>query len=107
MQRLRIQDALDRGSSRLVQGRVTGLQRMHAHMPCECRACPQLRGIPEFPRLATRQMDHPGLGIIGNDRLSRLMRRVLHAGPLQHALAGHLQGARGTSRKAALCDWRS
>src|ERR1700745_2008553 len=48
-------------------------------------------------------MHHPGLSIVGDERLPRRMRRVLHAhlcadlegfvNPFQHALARHLQGA--------------
>jgi hypothetical protein len=49
-------------------------------------------------------MHHPGLGIVGDDRFSGLMWRVLHSRldadleslvyPFQNALARHLHGAR-------------
>src|ERR1017187_10142255 len=49
-------------------------------------------------------MDDPGLGVVGDNRLPRLMRSILHPrfgaylesfiNPLQNALARHLPGAR-------------
>src|ERR1017187_9068066 len=49
-------------------------------------------------------MDHPSLGVVGDHRLPRLMRSILHPcfgahlesfiNPLQNALARHLPGAR-------------
>ena len=56
-------------------------------------------------------MDHPSFGIIGNDRLPRLVRNVSQAGidahpqsfvkPLQSALPRHLEGASDLTHRLA------
>jgi len=66
MQRSFGQDSVNRGFGRARQRTISRLAGMLAHMPGQRASAPDFRGIPQLLRLATGQMNHPGLGIFAD-----------------------------------------
>src|ERR1019366_735838 len=101
---LRCQYPLDRGFHRLRKRRMSSLAGMLANVFGESLSRPHLGGIPEFLRLATGHVNHPGFGLFGNHRCPGSMIIVFQGGghahgqslcdPFADAGARHLHRAR-------------
>jgi len=79
MQGLLRQDALDGSLGRPAQGRVSGRDRVPAHMLGQRLSCPQFRRAPEILRLRAGQMYHPSFGGWHDHRFPGPMVGILQA----------------------------